>query len=805
MEGSLNFVIIGARNSGKTVYLSTLFEHGGSIAAANDETIRYLSKNWGYLEQGAVPPATSAGLIRLFFSYKSTPHSVKFHIDDYDGYFAETLSTPDQITQEARDKLKSSIMEAEGLLFFFPYEKDHNEEVLKRFKDQVHTYIKIVSDIYDKEHKTLPIPVIIAVSKWDRSPHFIDLNEQSRADEQIKVDEKSKAIQYIESVDYYKKAMDQLKHFFSNVDIIPLSSFGYSKDGNHPIIGRITPYNLTVAFDYFLEITFAKFEDKAKELKNSGDIEKRFKFLSSIREDVRHYKDGQLLTEYNEVEAEYGGRLLKQLLDAPSSKHEAILGEHEHFLSQAQDESLLKNIAKAKSEVRMRERGIKGKRYTVVAALVIVIGYLSFAYHGYMEELNKYNTIIQLASSGQLTEELNGKTTEYMEKYKIKTLFLPFTDVISHRESVEKALVSLQAGHGGRIEAEYHALQKVEPRNEQLLTSTRDLERRARAAGNSTLLDGIRDFQKRLEVELRSKSENQAAINKAETVLVTNSSLEDCIKALENLQDVATTPQVEDLRQRLKDRIASLDTERAAASLLASVRSAEIDRIPEIIDREFKNSYPGEVKANLRNLIQARLEEQDRRLILDLQGKGQIEKIYDLDSERKKIAIIGRTFVAIERIDFQYQRSHDLATRFEDAKQRIAEIDKFLKAGAKASPSFIAEEKSNKPLNFSCPSFKSISANGDLIFKIDSKEFSYKDSDASCVVDGKTQTLSWSSPIYLDSGSKRISVELKGWFSNYNLSGTVYVTDEHLLNLYNGLDVILKISGQYYVKFRKSS
>jgi hypothetical protein len=228
-DGVINFVIIGAKNSGKTVFLSTLFGQENAFASADKKTKEYLEANWKKIKKGKTPSATSGLIRRLDFQYKSKDHAVHFSIDDYDGYFAETLSDADEHTQEDRDTLKKNIKKASGLMFLFPYERKHDEESLERFLYETDTFIQLIREIYP-DRKDLPIPTVIAVSKWDQSRYFKKADEQQRAAE------------YIESVEAYRIAGAKIKTYFADVTVMPVSSFGFSIDGIHPVSGKIKPY-----------------------------------------------------------------------------------------------------------------------------------------------------------------------------------------------------------------------------------------------------------------------------------------------------------------------------------------------------------------------------------------------------------------------------------------------------------------------------------------------------------------------------------------------------------------------------------
>ena len=138
---NINFVLIGARATGKTVYLASLFLNEKSMTSQDGHTIEYLKPLADSLLGGAYPQATAGTLHELKFNYKDSDASCHIQIDDVDGYFVETMHKEDKATQKQRDTLIKNIKHSEGIIFFFPFEEIFNEKSIKNFNYEIDTII----------------------------------------------------------------------------------------------------------------------------------------------------------------------------------------------------------------------------------------------------------------------------------------------------------------------------------------------------------------------------------------------------------------------------------------------------------------------------------------------------------------------------------------------------------------------------------------------------------------------------------------------------------------------------------------
>ncbi|MFC1819064.1 hypothetical protein ACFL0B_08265, partial [Thermodesulfobacteriota bacterium] len=286
---------------------------------------------------------------------------VKFSTDDYDGSFIESLSQRDLDNTEARNALKTRIMECEGILFFIPCETGKDEQALSDFEHEVNTITRLVEEIMGDKYVSLPMPICLCVTKWDLSPHFKQKNEKQHAKD------------YIESIPTYQRIYAKLNTLFNEVEIFPVSAFGLTEDGRHPIKGKITPHNVEPPIDYCLDKLFPRYEQRISDFQQSGDEADLFDYLHELYEDLIHYKNGKYCRLYDDLEQKLADQILR---DIQAKKQEKLSGQQESIydclrrneLRTALDHAILKNIS-----TRHRKKRI-GALVLVLIALVAAVG-----------------------------------------------------------------------------------------------------------------------------------------------------------------------------------------------------------------------------------------------------------------------------------------------------------------------------------------------------------------------------------------------------------------------------------------------
>jgi len=357
-KGNINFILVGARGTGKTVYLASLYLSEKSVTADDSKTIEYLKPMSDTLLKGKYPSATAGSLHELMFNYKDDEFTLTLQIDDVDGHFIETLSEEDEHTQVEREKLINNLEKSEGIIFFFPYLKHFDIEAIKEFTYQIDTVIAKLKRVYHNR-KDLPIPAVIAISKWDDSPDF-------RSDNEV-----NKAVEYIKQNSFLKLAKEKIELNFSTLKIVPLSSIGND-------INKLEPYNLNKPIQFFLKETFKNWITKIESLKE--DREALFIFLSKVHYDVKIYNGGEYDKLYTELEKEHAEKLFKEL-DAVSNIESYSMFENKNkqlikalsSLNQEKIRKIKEKLLKSKKSEDRKKKLKLGSRISIITMLFIGI------------------------------------------------------------------------------------------------------------------------------------------------------------------------------------------------------------------------------------------------------------------------------------------------------------------------------------------------------------------------------------------------------------------------------------------------
>jgi len=357
-KGNINFVLIGSRATGKSVYLTSLYLNIKNITAQDKRTTDYLKLMANQLEDGKYPSATAGNLHELMFNYKNDNFSSSIQIDDVDGYFIETLSETDEHTQTERNKFIKNLELSKGIIFFFPYQEVFNESSIKEFNYQMDTIISILKKVYNNE-ELLPIPAVIAISKWDDSPYY--KNE----------DEVTKAIEYLEDKKFFRLAKDKLESYFSKLKIIPLSAIGQN-------IHQIEPYNIEKPIEFFLKETYANWTTQIDKLKDNK--EELFVFLSKIYFDIKLYNNGKYDKLYQELEKEYATKIFQELDGIETIEMYKLFEEKNLHLINALFPKNRTKIIEIKNRLEKSKKVKKwsGVTISLMAVGVVVVGIIAW-------------------------------------------------------------------------------------------------------------------------------------------------------------------------------------------------------------------------------------------------------------------------------------------------------------------------------------------------------------------------------------------------------------------------------------------
>jgi len=374
-KGEINFVLLGAKGTGKTVYLYHLNNRPEVSAISSSGTIAYLD-SLKHDENGKIE-ATAATYKELYFYYKDKNYNIEFQIDDYDGNFVESWSN-NSTNGDNKKKLTTYIQKSEGIFVVLPYEKENLENRFEKMKKEMQTFIDKIKEMYGEEYSDLPVPIVIVVAKWDESEYF-------KAD-----DENQKALEYIENNPTLNAIKKDLQQYFSKVDILPISS-----THNHNVIKPI---------EMVLSNTFNLYEKNIDD-KKSNELE-LFKYLSDVVYDMRFYKNGIYKEMYDKLELKFAINQLSKIEKFTNIKQfKEYKKENQEIINALKDE----NIEKVQ-QIESTLNDLQKKKiflYVFVFVLIIIMSFFGYKkYHFHKNENIFYNNIIKEHKAKNYSEAL---------------------------------------------------------------------------------------------------------------------------------------------------------------------------------------------------------------------------------------------------------------------------------------------------------------------------------------------------------------------------------------------------------------
>jgi len=403
--GILNFVLIGAKSSGKTIYLATLWGEG-LLMNTHKEDKKYLDDTWSYIKKHGQAEASSGMFKILRFSYAHSNYGrVNFSIDDYDGTFTETISIEDENTKEEREKLLKSVAKSEGIFFFLPYEKDPDR--FQDFAQEIDAFIQLAQK---SSFNMSPIPASIVVTKWDESPNFRKNNEIEYV------------LEYIESNDYLKRALKLVRNNFLNTTIIPASSF--------------KNYNLLKSIDYSLDNTFKLWYETTQKLYNEKKYDKLLKYLSVRYNDTKFNQVYDFSKLYDEVQELYIEDIKKELLKKDNYQEKEKYLEDISFYYQSKKE-LLKPLFEEVSEEKKYINSQKRKNIIVWSSILVLIVVGVWQYMNKLEVEERYANIIDNYEKNVSYSVLKENIEIFLRKYKNASFMYTFADIPSKRKKIQ--------------------------------------------------------------------------------------------------------------------------------------------------------------------------------------------------------------------------------------------------------------------------------------------------------------------------------------------------------------------------------
>jgi len=423
-KGEFNFVLIGAKSTGKTWYIKYLAKKTRLVTIMDDKTIDYIDT---ISQSENETKATNISYTELYFNFKNETYNIDFQIDDYDGNFVETWHDS-KVNKEYKDKLAEYVRESEGVFVFLPYESKDDTVRFDRMQKETDVFINRIKEEYGEEHSELPIPVIIVVSKWDNSPGFGTGNENDKAKE------------YIETNDTLRLIKDKLENHFEKIDIIPLSA---KKD-----------YNITLPIEMSLDYTFKNWENRIAKLKDKE--EDLLIFLSTVMYDIRFYKDQKYKKIFDELEAKIAPGYIKNLENLKSIKefdnfcNDSVYKDaKDRNILDSFSEKYLKKIDNIENKLLKKE---KRKKYLAIAVSLIILSGIGFGYSKYKshkEEDKLFNNIQTEYENKNYSATLSNINKYYNEFSNIDKMHYADLKLLEektkakYRETIDEALAGL--------------------------------------------------------------------------------------------------------------------------------------------------------------------------------------------------------------------------------------------------------------------------------------------------------------------------------------------------------------------------
>lgn len=278
-DDRLTIVVIGPKNSGKTVFLSAL-ANSPRVGAGDPVTVRAVKLHWEALAKGENPPATAATLTNMLFSFNGRSGEREYNVDlklpDYDGHFAEILSEYESGAKEI-GQLRELVRDADGFVVLMPAD-ERDAAVMEKLRVEIGSFIDVARAEFGAK---ISRPLVLAVNKWDYSPHFRSAGE----------DEAARTL--IESIGIYRDIYKKLQSHFSDIIVLPLSAYGHAAVDGKPGPDGLAPYRVEDPIIVIVEKCFESLLREARELEKAGSWTALAALLSRSKALWRRQPDGE--------------------------------------------------------------------------------------------------------------------------------------------------------------------------------------------------------------------------------------------------------------------------------------------------------------------------------------------------------------------------------------------------------------------------------------------------------------------------------------------------------------------------------
>lgn len=524
-QNEINFVLLGAKSTGKTVFLTTIYGDSNSVSPLGSPTLKYLENKWEKLKKQEKLSPTGAGALKILkFFYQSEDFGrVEFAIDDYDGNFTETASKIEDDEQKdlniskdaksvvdkhlgARKDLLDRVHVSQGIMFFLPYETDELDS-LEVFASEVSVFINLAH--FNKQSKS-HIPASIVVTKWDESEYFGTDDEDKRV------------LEYIENNAHLNKAYTLIKSNFENVNIVPVSA--YEK------------YNLLKPIEFSLKHTFDKWYKVVKEYESKKEDDKLIRFLTKWYESINidtlneKYPFNDI---YKEVQKRYVHDIKQHL------KKKETLVDKEEYLNTVVDlyKTEKKLLVPLKEEIEHAKREEKRNKFLIKLSAIVGISAVVFFGLGFYKKFKvdeSYGHIITKADQNTTSyQDIKEEIEYFMSSHDPRNFIYVFSGLVEKRSNIQKLGVKLESRDKKNVE---HSIAKI------ISDQTLAPDEKQRELNNLFIYStGIQKINLE-QIISNIKNENLTKVWKEE--------VERCLNVCKDENDIST---IENLRSQVKN------------------------------------------------------------------------------------------------------------------------------------------------------------------------------------------------------------------------------------------------------------
>lgn len=303
--------VFGARASGKTMFFTVLYGLSGfsnkdgkfSIMCNDDDTRKYLSKNYSYISSGELLPRTEINDIKkVLMNYVYNENSYNLRSFDFAGELLKENTIEEKeiasVFLKKQEKIYSFFSNCSSILIFLE-PTDDTKETLKR-QTEIDKLLGILREAKGREGQKVPIGIV--VTKWDKiNPEVIESNENL---------EEQRVLEYIKSHKVYKNIYNLLSGVSEEVKVFPISSFGHAREGDFPPDDLTNPFNVFGPLIWASKMRDRDWSNKIKQIMKQNIPQKDAKEI--IESYSKNVENRDMLGEVMESYSSYNKRLRNQ-------------------------------------------------------------------------------------------------------------------------------------------------------------------------------------------------------------------------------------------------------------------------------------------------------------------------------------------------------------------------------------------------------------------------------------------------------------------------------------------------------------